>query len=1260
MQKSKWSELLMNSITSKAKKWARGIGWLLAAYSLSFFFFSAAQAARTIDSVTLNGGSSVSVEPGTSITVSITVTTSGGDDNWQSTGWRIANGAGGYTCVNHANHNTDGTYTETFTITAPTTEDIYNAYFVAYSNNTCSSGASVANVMTDAVEVATAPLVSNIVRASANPADSNSAISWTVTFSRNVTGVDATDFALVQTMGVSGAAVTSVTGSGTTWTVTANTGNGNYGGDLGLNLVDNDTIVAGSSPLGGAGAGNGSRTGPVYMISPPCVPPENLDAALRAQLTCVCDNFNRAAINSPAGPIGSWVVASNDSTGIVPYIPSSAPGYLRLTERTQNNAKSATVPGAYPARGNFISTEFRYYAYNGNSADGIAVTFSDYAEPAVHGAYGGSLGYAQKTGINGFAGGWVGFGIDEYGNYQNPTEGRQNLAVPAGGFYPQSIAVRGSGSGTSGYYLLGGTAGGQSVDASGSSTPAPGHRYQMIVDARNYDDADKQTVVTVSRATSGSAYSQMLNIANVYSVNPSQSVVPDNWQISLTGSTGTSYNIHEIGSLRICAQNRSDPPVEIASGFNAIDEAYGTATEKPVLAELLTGHIYTKLAGTAFNLYVGALTAVPQIDTSFTGNVTVRLVDDENGACRANCTSSACTGKTDVANRTLNFTSGGSTQDNGIKLYNFTVNSAYKNLIAIISNSSITACSTDSFAVRPLAFQSVASSASNVGTGGTPIFKAGSDPFTMTVSTSTGNYTGTPELNSAGLEVYAPAITKGAVAGTFNPAIASSATGNGFTYDEVGAFTLKGYVPIATDARSRGVHDTAWTAIDSVSTKNDCVGASYSNTKNASGKFGCLFGIAADWNLGRFVPAQFAVSDIVLNNRTDLSCSPPSLFTYMGEPLTSTFTLTAQNAAGGTTKNYFGSLAKLIPSGTPAVLNFNLGAVDVNFSTTAITITNITRANPAEVTAPGHGLVTNDWIKIADVTGMTQVNEGIYQVTVSDANTFTLNDTNSSAYTAYDAGGKAFKRLSNGTNRSARVEQISSAISWPSSGVDMGIARDVNVTYRLNRPAATGTPATVTPDGALSVEFGIAPVDSDGVTTLHNIDVVSPAGNDHASIGISTLLFGRVRLSNAHGSEKLDLPIPMHVQYWSGMTFVTNALDSCTAFGTANVALANRTDGVTLANVPNNHFTLGGAFVKGVGSLKVLKPSSLASRGSVDVCIDLGTDTAPGTTCLATTSANVPWLSGSWGGGVLFDDDPVGRASFGVYKSEFIYLREMY
>src|SRR5207253_2608631 len=61
----------------------------------------------------------------------------------------------------------------------------------------------------------TAPTVSSIVRANSNPTTATS-VSFTVTFSESVTGVDSGDFSLATT-GVTAASISSVTGSGSSY-----------------------------------------------------------------------------------------------------------------------------------------------------------------------------------------------------------------------------------------------------------------------------------------------------------------------------------------------------------------------------------------------------------------------------------------------------------------------------------------------------------------------------------------------------------------------------------------------------------------------------------------------------------------------------------------------------------------------------------------------------------------------------------------------------------------------------------------------------------------------------------------------------------------------------------------------------------------------------------------------------------------------------------------------------------------------------------
>ena len=109
------------------------------------------------------------------------------------------------------------------------------------------------------------PIVTGIQRTDPNPTASDT-IHFSVTFSETVNGVDAGDFALIPTGGIAGLTLTEVSGSGSQYGVTVNTGAGE--GTIRLDLLDNDSIVDQvNNPLGGPGAGNGNFTsGEPYTI----------------------------------------------------------------------------------------------------------------------------------------------------------------------------------------------------------------------------------------------------------------------------------------------------------------------------------------------------------------------------------------------------------------------------------------------------------------------------------------------------------------------------------------------------------------------------------------------------------------------------------------------------------------------------------------------------------------------------------------------------------------------------------------------------------------------------------------------------------------------------------------------------------------------------------------------------------------------------------------------------------------------------------
>jgi hypothetical protein len=110
-----------------------------------------------------------------------------------------------------------------------------------------------------------APTVSSILRADANPTNAAS-VNFKVNFSEAVSGVDSSDFTLTTSGALSGASITSVSGSGNSYTVSVNSGS--QDGGLGLNVKDDDSIVDNAgNPLGGVGADNGNFTsGEIYTV----------------------------------------------------------------------------------------------------------------------------------------------------------------------------------------------------------------------------------------------------------------------------------------------------------------------------------------------------------------------------------------------------------------------------------------------------------------------------------------------------------------------------------------------------------------------------------------------------------------------------------------------------------------------------------------------------------------------------------------------------------------------------------------------------------------------------------------------------------------------------------------------------------------------------------------------------------------------------------------------------------------------------------
>lgn len=277
-------------------------------------------------------------------------------------------------------------------------------------------------------------------------------------------------------------------------------------------------------------------------------------------------------------------------------------------------------------------------------------------------------------------------------------------------------------------------------------------------------------------------------------------------------------------------------------------------------------NIYTKLAGTAFNLDVLALGTGGAMQTGYSGSPTVELVSVGAGAC---------SGWTSLAGVTV---TAGAAWSGGRRTYTFNSSRASANTRVRITDGSVVACSTDNFAIRPASF-TVAITKSD-GTALPNPIKAGLFDMKASVQTTVVGYAGTvgfypsQSLDQNGLAVAgrgtltlanavntqiidvgatpATPIVDGEVFTTISSGVAGTLPENaaygapvspvtGFRYHDAGNLNL-------------AIRDKTFTAVDGVA---DCVAGSASNVLT-SGKYGCDVG--GDMTVSRFIPDHFTVS----------------------------------------------------------------------------------------------------------------------------------------------------------------------------------------------------------------------------------------------------------------------------------------------------------------------------------------------------------------------------------------------------------------
>ncbi|MCO4294078.1 Ig-like domain-containing protein, partial [Solitalea sp. MAHUQ-68] len=241
-------------------------------------------------------------------------------------------------------------------------------------------------------------------------------------------------------------------------------------------------------------------------------------------------------------------------------------GYLRLTEDANNQVGWAYINQSFtPDMGAIIDFEFLSWGNSSSKADGFSVFLFDASydinnsgpKKFAIGADGGSLGYAQKTGVAGLTGGYVGIGIDEFGNFIISSEGK-NGGIGGSNLLPDAIAIRGP---SSNYAYIGGTHSGVtgspmkgvSVDYNTTTSIRPTsaqfyRRVQILLEP--VSGAGFKISIKLKTSPTGDFVTIIPSINSSLLANP-----PARLRVGFAGSTGGSKNVHELRNLFATTSN---------------------------------------------------------------------------------------------------------------------------------------------------------------------------------------------------------------------------------------------------------------------------------------------------------------------------------------------------------------------------------------------------------------------------------------------------------------------------------------------------------------------------------------------------------------------------------------------------------------------------------------------------------------------------------------------------------------------------------
>jgi hypothetical protein len=261
---------------------------------------------------------------------------------------------------------------------------------------------------------------------------------------------------------------------------------------------------------------------------------------------------------------------------------ASTPGLQLTTNALQQEGGIAYTSSVPSSLG--LDVTFNSYQYTGTGADGIVfyLAASDptnaSASPVTLGPPGGYLGYSANAAgsVAGLTRGYLGVGLDVYGNYTNPAFAGSGCSDPTSGQTPESVSVRGPGNGTAGYCLLSSAqTTTQPVSGTLDSSTSQAVPVEVAVNPTSSTQtaaggfsvpADSYVVQVTPIGAPAFTESGALPSAAAYVPDPSwvdSNGVPLQLSFGWSATTGASTDVHTISNVNVQTLNGTPPALAV-------------------------------------------------------------------------------------------------------------------------------------------------------------------------------------------------------------------------------------------------------------------------------------------------------------------------------------------------------------------------------------------------------------------------------------------------------------------------------------------------------------------------------------------------------------------------------------------------------------------------------------------------------------------------------------------------------------------------